>query len=182
MPVLRVIKQGRNSIEPGTTEVFQLGLPSKAGVSANKRAAGATRFQEMSVKKPEVLADDADYLEDKNLEDEDEEAEGQEEPEYAEGEQEPDDSDFMSTPISRGFQSGTEKSKRRSTDLLDRSPKKNKSIAEITRKKTLSNSISGGYTGSKPHEGGMAGKKRVKIPVTERVSTAKNTRGAQKGK
>jgi hypothetical protein len=174
MPVLQVIKQGRNSIEPGTTEVAHLGLPSKAGVSASKRAAGATRFQEMSVKKPEVLADDADYLEeDKNLEDEDEEAEG---------EQEPKDSDFMSTPIPRGFQSGTEKSKRRSTDLLDRSPKKNKSIAEITRNKTLSNSISGGYTGSKPHEGGMAGKKRVKIPVTERVSTAKNTRGAQKGK
>jgi hypothetical protein len=186
------VKESRIPFHTGTGEPANNRLPKKSNIPGlSKRLAGASRFQALGVKKLEEIGQDRNP--DVGDDPKEGDAYGEEDDEgsiEAQGDKDEEEGEFQKTPSTRR-KSGAEpeKLKRRSTDFLDRSPKKNKSSADNVEtrartKKTLPESPKQGSTASKqdPSEGSSERRKRVKVPVPERLSTAKNTRGAQKGK
>ena len=186
------MKESRIAFHAGTGEPTNNRLLQRSNIPGpSKRLAGASRFQASGVKKLEEIGQDRNPDAGHNPEEGDARGEEDEEDSIeAQVDEDEEDGEFLKTPSKR-WKSGAEpeKMKRRSTDFLDRSPKKNKSSADnmetrARTKKTLPESPKQGSTASKQHpsEGSSERRKRVKVPVTERLSTAKNTRGAQKGK
>ena len=186
------MKESRIPFHAGIGEPGNNRLPKKNNIPGlSKRLAGASRFQSLGVKELEEIGQDknpdaGDDLEEGDAHGEEDEGDSIE----AQGDEDEEEGELQKTP-SNMQKSGAEpaKMKRRSMDFLDRSPKKNKSNVDNVEtrgrtKKTLPESPKQGSTASKQHpsEGSSERRKRVKVPVTERLSTAKNTRGAQKGK